>query len=261
MNSQADFARALFDPRAPLPSGLTSWNGSDPALRFAVYRNNVILSLIDALADTFPVVQELVGEEFFRTMGKVFVQSNPPRSRLMARYGDTFADFVAAFAPAAALPYLADMARLEIARVQAYHAADAGAVEPDRLTAVLVDTQQLMSLRCSLHPSVQVIGSKHAICSLWTAHQGLLELSSVDPETAQSALVFRNALEVEILEIPAASAHFVAALQRGQTLPVAASLAETTDQAFDLAATLARLIRLQLISDINTEAPSHEHTH
>ena len=66
MNSQQAFANALTDPAQPCPPGLISWNQSDVAQRFAVYRNNVMASLVDALADTFVVTQELVGPEFFR---------------------------------------------------------------------------------------------------------------------------------------------------------------------------------------------------
>lgn len=53
MSHQQAIAAALLDPAQPCPPGLTTWNGSDPAHRFAVYRNNVIVSLVDALADTF----------------------------------------------------------------------------------------------------------------------------------------------------------------------------------------------------------------
>jgi hypothetical protein len=116
MSSQGDFSQALLDADSPIPIGLTTWNGSDPAGRFAVYRNNVFASLIDALADTYPVMLALVGNEFFRAMAKVFVQTNPPRSRVLACYGSGFADFVEDFYPARSLPYLADVARLEIAR-------------------------------------------------------------------------------------------------------------------------------------------------
>lgn len=165
---------ALLNPELPCPGGLTSWNGSGPELRFAVCRNNVMVSLIDALADTFPVVQALVGEEFFRAMARVFAQANPPRSRLMAFCGDTFADFVAAFPPAAPVPYLADVARLEMARVRAYHAADAAPVQPEVLQGALGDPEQLLSLRLHLHPSVQVVESCFAVVSLRAAHQGAL---------------------------------------------------------------------------------------
>lgn len=261
MNSQTAFAQALLDPALDCPGGLTSWNGSDPRTRFAVYRNNVTVSLIDALADTFPVVRELVGEEFFRAMARVFVQAHPPRSRVMAYYGETFADFVASFAPAASVPYLADVARLEMARVRAYHAADVPPLDAEALRVALTDPRQLMFLRLALHPGVHVIASKFAVFSLWAAHQGALGISSVDPELAQMALVFRNALEVDTLELSAAAGMFISAVQRGESLMDAAAIASGAHQDFDLANTMALLIRHQLMSGITTGDRNHEHTH
>ncbi len=85
--TQATFAAALLTPELPSPAGLRVWNGSDPAARLAVYRNNVVSSLIDAVADSFPVTQELVGEEFFRAMAAVFVRAHPPRSKVLTHYG------------------------------------------------------------------------------------------------------------------------------------------------------------------------------
>ena len=248
MMGQTAFAQALFDPQRACPNGLKTWNGSDPESRFAVYRNNVVVSLIDALADTFPVTQELVGEEFFRAMAGVFVRAQPPRSRLMAYYGESFADFIASFAPAASVPYLADVARLEMAWVRAYHAADMPPLNPEALPAALADPQQLLSLRLSLHPSVQVIESAFAIFSLWAAHRGALSIAAVDPALAQTVLVFRNGLDVETLELAAGAGLFVKALQQGQALLVVAQAASSAHEAFDLADTLALLIRLQLIT-------------
>ena len=99
MSAQTAFAAALLDPELPPPDGLVAWNGSDPARRFAVYRNNVVVSLVDALADTFAVTQELVGEAFFRAMARVFALADPPKSRLMAFYGESFPNFIAGFPP------------------------------------------------------------------------------------------------------------------------------------------------------------------
>lgn len=260
MTSQSAFAAALLNPDLSCPSGLSSWNGSDPEVRFAVYRNNVTVSLVDALADTFPVVQALVGEEFFRAMAKVFMQDNPPRSRLMAFYGHDFADFVSAFPPAASVPYLADVARLEMARVWAYHAADVSLIQPETLQAALADPDKLTSFRLVLHPSVQVIESPFAVFSLWAAHQGALCISTVDPEQAQAALVFRNGLDVDTLELVASSAAFVSALQTGRSLFDAASAAGSSDPEFDLSHALALLLRWQLITHITTGEPHHEHT-
>ena len=88
------FARALLDPALPCPDGLRAHNGSDPAVRFAVYRNNVVTSLVDALADGFPVVRQLVGDEFFTAMARVHVARHPPRSAVLSDWGDAFAAFI-----------------------------------------------------------------------------------------------------------------------------------------------------------------------
>lgn len=65
MSDQAAFAGALLDADQACPDGLFSNNGADPASRFAVYRNNVHSSLINALAAAYPVTLQLVGDEFF----------------------------------------------------------------------------------------------------------------------------------------------------------------------------------------------------
>src|SRR5258707_7834403 len=119
------FADALLNADQPIPCGITAHNAAIPARRFAVYRNNVVVGLGKALKSRFPVVEKIVGEEFFAAMARVFVKEQPPRSPLLATYGDVFPAFIAAFEPARELPYLSDVARLGAARTRAYHAADA----------------------------------------------------------------------------------------------------------------------------------------
>jgi len=240
--TQASFAAALLAPDLPCPAGLRAWNGSDPGARLAVYRNNVVSSLIDAVADTFPVVQELVGEEFFRAMASLFVRQHPPRSRVLAHYGTEFADFVDGFAPARAVPYLADVARLERARVLAHHAADAGALTAGMLGEAMSSGEDLGALKLVCHPSTSVVVSAYAIVSLWAAHQGDGDLSAVDPTLPESALVVRAVLNVLVLRLPPGAARFVIALQVGAGLADAAALAAAETADFDLPNVLALLM-------------------
>jgi hypothetical protein len=240
--TQANFAAALLAPDLPCPAGLRAWNGSDPRARLAVYRNNVVSSLIDAVADTFPVAQELVGEEFFRAMAAVFVRQHPPRSRVLAHYGAEFADFVDGFEPVRAVPYLADVARLERARVFAYHAADADPLTAERLGAAMSSGEDLGALQLVCHPSTSVIVSAYAIVSLWAAHQGDGDLSAVDPALPEFALVVRPGLDVFVLRLPPGAAHFVIALRAGAGLADAAALAAGEAADFDLPNVLALLM-------------------
>lgn len=250
MSVQGQFSAALLDPEQPAPTGLKAWNGSDPAARFAVYRNNVVASLIDALADTYPVTQALVGEEFFRAMARLFAVATPPRSPVLAFYGDTFPDFIASFAPAASLPYLADVARLEMARVRAFHAADATPLPVDQIAAALAESEALPELCVGLHPSLQVLRSSYAMVSLWAAHQGVGELADVDPALPENALVLRPALDVEVIALDPVAAGFIANLLQDHTLGNAAEQAAAIHPEFDLSGMLTTLIGKQALTSI-----------
>ncbi|MBO1540349.1 DNA-binding domain-containing protein [Pseudomonas sp. OA65] len=251
MSDQHAFAAALLDPRKVCPPGLFSANGADPESRFAVYRNNVLGSLINALADNYPVVVQLVGEEFFRAMAGVYVQSTAPRSPVMNDYGEDFAEFIERFEPAASVPYLADVARLERLHVQAWHAADAKPMTEERIVATLSSPTRVGHLKIGLHPSLRLLQSPFAVVTIWSAHQ---HQTPVPFETfpAQNALVLRNGLDVEVFAISHAVHGFIAALQQGLSLT---SAMEASND-LDLEHTLAGLIRHQAITHLLAEQVS-----
>ena len=128
---QAGFAAALLDPAAPVPAGIVGPGRRPAPRRFAVYRNNVVSALGNAVAGSFPAVKRIVGEDFFRAMARAYVLAEPPTSPVLLDYGTTFPDFIARFAPAASLPYLPDVARIERRWREAYHAEDAEPLSPD----------------------------------------------------------------------------------------------------------------------------------
>lgn len=243
----ATFAATLLDPALPCPPGLRAWNGSDPAVRLAVYRNNVISSLVDALADNCPVVRALVGDDFFRAMAAQFVRRSPPRSPVLALYGEAFPDFIAGFEPAASLPYLADMARLELARQRALHAADATALSAEAAQHTLARADAPGQLSLGWHPSLRLLRSRHAVASLWHAHQlddGDVDaaLAAVNTDQAEDVVLLRHDLDLLLWRLPPGGAAFVAASQDGADLDRAAACALRDHPGFDLVATLAPLI-------------------
>ena len=110
---QAQFAKSLLDPAKGVPDFVSRTQGEPSNKRFNVYRNNVMVSLTEALLDSYPVVAQLVGEEFANAMARVFAGDNLPTSPVLLEYGAGYGDFIAGFEPAQSLPYLADIARLE----------------------------------------------------------------------------------------------------------------------------------------------------
>lgn len=245
MNMQQTFIDALFDPELALPDHLASHDGN--RARFAVYRNNVRASLTQALADTFPVCLQLVGEDFFRAMAGVYIGQTAPTSPLLTDYGHSLPAFIDAFPPAVAVPYLADMARLELAWLAALHAADPSRLNTGALAALLADPQQVAGLRLQLQPSARQLSSPHAVVSLWRAHQGQLNIAEVDPSRAEQVLLLRPALQVLLLPLDAAGAVFIEQLSQQ---PLGAALEHTLSRHphFAPEQTLALLLRHQAIA-------------
>ena len=250
---QSAFAAALLDPERPVPAGLSTHTAAPLNKRFAAYRNNVVVGLVNALGTRFPATQRIVGEEFFRAMARVFVTAHPPRSPLLMTYGDDFPDFIAGFPPTAEMPYLADVARLEAARTRAYHAADAAPLAPEEIACLKSDS--LQGLRFLLHPSAQVVRSAHPIVTLWAMNSGERELGPVEDWRPEDALIARPRLEVEVRALPVGGAAFIVQLLAGQTLEEAATAALADAGDFDLARNLAGLIGAGLITGFAIEEP------
>lgn len=162
MTRDAAFAAALLDPTRPAPDGLRNPFGGPAGKRFDVYRNTVAASLIGALETGFPTVRKLVGPEFFKAMAGVFVRACPPEDPRLALYGGKFPGFLARFAPVARLPYLPDMARLDLGMRQSYHAADAAPLD----TAGR-DPAAVMGLRPRLAPATLVLSSRFPVFGIW----------------------------------------------------------------------------------------------
>ncbi|WP_037155101.1 DNA-binding domain-containing protein [Rhizobium freirei] len=246
--TQSQFAAALIDPGKAVPEGLAAWNGPRPERRFGVYRNNVAIGLIGALASRFPAAEKIVGKEFFPAMAHEFVRLHPPRSPLLLAYGDDFPGFVENFEPAAEIPYLPDVMRLEAARGRAYHAADATPLDAALLATV--EPAGLAELAFVPHPSASITRSAHPAVTIWAMNTGEIELADIADWTAEDALVVRPQMIVEVHRLPSGGATFLERLFAGADLGQAfeAALAEAAD--FDLSANLAGALAAGAFSDI-----------
>ena len=168
MTAQAGFVAALLDAGLPVPDGLADPKGGRAGRRFAVYRNTLAVGLRSALAEGFPLLRQLVGPEFFDAMAGVFLRRHLPQSRLLWQYGAGMPDFLSTFPPVAHLPYLPDVARLELALRHSYHAADATPLPADALAAI--PPARLLQSRLHLAPALRLVRSDWPLYGIWLAH-------------------------------------------------------------------------------------------
>lgn len=243
---QRSFAAAILDPELPPPTGLVGPDGKASAKRFAVYRNNVVVGLAQTLKDAYPVVQRIVGAEFFQAMARAYVAIEPPRSPIMLDYGQGFPDFVGRFAPAANLPYLADVARVERAWTEAYHEAEASPIDSSAFAEIAPDRFPTLSL--ALHPSIRIVCSRFPVLTIWQMNiEGGIPAPVDLMAGGEDALVVRPEADVEVRSIPAGSADFIRALVSGRSVLAAFEEAIIADPRFDLVANLTDLIQVRAV--------------
>ena len=245
---QTDFTEALLRPDLPHPENLIDHAGRPAGKRFDVYRNNVVLSLSEALETSFPVLQKLLGEQFFGAMAGLFVRQHPPTTPMMMYYGDEMPAFLTGFEPVQKYPYLPDVARLELAMRQSYHAADATPIDPQIIATLPAD--QLMAARLDIAPSLKLLRSRWPIFSIWSAQTHGTPMP--EAPSGEALIITRAEFDPAPQLLPAGGATFVMALQAGEAFGQALDKATTAIPDFDLQTTLGLLIAGNAITAIKT---------
>ncbi|MDQ0314167.1 HvfC/BufC N-terminal domain-containing protein [Amorphus orientalis] len=258
MPSEPDASRAFFTavtaPEPNIPEGVVGPDGQPDGKRFGVYRNTVASTLTEALSATFPAVVRLVGEEFFAAAARAFASEEKPASPLLFRYGAGFPDFLARLPSLAPYPYIPDVARLDWAWLQAYHAADEAPLDPSALAGIAPD--RLDHLRLALHPAAHLIVSPFPAVTIWEANRSDGPAPERLPDGGEDALVTRPDLDVEVRRLPPGAATLLSALDRGLPLGPAATAAVQEAPDFDLAASLSVLLGAGALAALRpSEAP------
>jgi hypothetical protein len=243
---QMCFAAALLDGAVDTARSHVVSDGVDAGERLDIYRNNVVEGYIKALAIGFPVIERLVGTEYFRQLAIAFWRAHPSRAGDLHHIGRPFADFLHARFDTTEYAYLPDVAALEWAYQEAQLAADAQPITAEVFRDV--PAEQVDSLRFVMHPAAALIRSDYPIVRIWLANQpGAEEGEPIDLRSGPDhVLVRRGSADIEYVRLSAAEFVAFASLSRGDALLTALEAALSEDPSFDLGVALARAIQLGL---------------
>ncbi|CAB3769173.1 DNA-binding domain-containing protein [Paraburkholderia humisilvae] len=236
----AAFARGLTDPSVQAPADLSAAAGKGVVKRYNVYRNNVTVGLIDALAAIYPAVLRITGSDFFRAMARFHIRATPPVSPLLFEYGRDFPDFIESYEYARPMPWLADTARIERAWLDAYHAADLP-VLPARIFAGIAPAQ-LAALRFTPHPATRIVRSAYSAVAIFAMNRRDGPVEPLRSSDREDALVTRPEHDVIVSRLPDGGAAFLSALLAGAPLGAAVAAAFDESRCFDLPINLAGMI-------------------
>ncbi len=247
--AQTTFHDALLDPNQPVPQGLVDAQQRPAGRRFDVYRNNVAVSLTEAMHSAFPVITRLLGAKNMDGLAGIYLRAHPPKTPLMMFYGEDFPDFLAGMQQLSHLGYLPDIARLELALRAAYHAADSEPLPPDQLGALPAD--KVMLARLTLAPSLRLLRSDWPIHDIWRFNT---ETDAPKPQPGpQDVVILRPEFDPVPHLLQAGGAEFIAALAGGRSLGDAHDAAQADAPGFDLGPTLALLLQNGAFSHLTTK--------
>jgi hypothetical protein len=236
---QDAFARALLVPGDaaifPDVASLTA----QPA--FAVYRNTVMKGCIDALQANYPAVARLVGEEWFRAAAAIHVREALPTDPVLLRYGAAFPDFLARFEPAAELPYLPWVARLDRFWTEAHQAPATEALAPEALAGLAPEA--LAGVMLHPHPAARWAWyGDGPIYTIWSRNRDDAASDADLDWQPEGALLVRPHDAVEWFALDAAACALLDACAAGRTLAEAAQTALDVRGDCDLAKLMSNLL-------------------
>lgn len=247
---QLKFSDGIFDRGAEAVLRYIAGGKFSPDRHLQVYRNNVFASLTEALRAVYPVVECLVGENFFTFAAHQYIGQFPPRGGNLHDFGREFPDFLAAFEPAAHLVYLPDTGRLEWAYHEVYHAADAKPLSLESLASI--PPAQYATLRFSLQPHARLIVSDYPILSIWQVNQpGYQGDDHVDLDKGGVRVqILRCNLEIVLYALDIGEYEFLKCFQEKATFTQACEAALAVEPDFDLTGVLQRHVRRGTIENV-----------
>lgn len=232
-DSQQLFSQALSDYGAT-PQALSMFKGVAHlnAERFALYRGNLAAAWEKSLANAYPVLLQLVGEEFFNALAREYGRAFPSQEGDLNRFGDHFAEFLAGFPHVADYPYFPDMARLEWMLHRAHYATLS---EPLNLDVIARLTPQELEGACLvLQESCSLFASPWSVVEMWHGHQeGAANGFPQEMMTPNHALVLRSGWKAVPLSLDSAAHAVLQALHAGGSIGAALDAAAGIDPHFD----------------------------
>jgi hypothetical protein len=255
---QRAFLQGALSTAAPALIAEIVGAGIAPERRLAIYRNNAVEGFLKTLQATFPTIVRLAGEEWFRQVGRQYMQRHPSRSGNLHYVGEHFAGFLQAQLAGGSYEYFADVARLEWAYQEVLVAADHPTFELSALA--LVAPADYGTLTFSTHPAMRLVQSQFPVLAIWRANRPDAtsdERITLD-QGPSSVLLIRREDHVELRELPPADFALLAALARGESLEHAAECAFEIDPHVALDATLGRIVALGTLVDFTVPARTAE---
>jgi hypothetical protein len=206
---------------------------------------------IDALAANYPCVRRLVGDEWFNAAAGIYAHTHLAHTPVLMHYGADFAHFLADFEPAAELPYLPGVAKLDRCWTEAHVAADEPVLDASALASA--PSHDLGALRLRPHASARWNRfDSMPVATIWSRNRFDETVDLSDLEWKGEGILFtRPGASVEAIALDRAGCAFLDACRSSHDAQTAAGCALAADASTDLADLMARLLESGAFACVN----------
>lgn len=219
--------------------------------RFDVYRNNVREGFTAALADTYPVLRRLVGEDYFRQLAREYQLMHPSPSGNLYHVGQRLPGYLGARFAGTDYDYFTDIAQLEWLCQEVLCAATAEPLSIERLATI--SQVEYPRVRLLLHPALRLLQSRYPIMQIWQENQpDTATGNTIDLQQGVDRVVVRRAPDgLELRRLSAGEFALLRALADGKHLTLALQTALLAEPDLPFTERLPDWARLGIITDFS----------
>lgn len=135
--------------------------------RLGIYQNGYVLRLLEILLKDFPVLEMLMGQDLFDTVGRDYIRAHPSHHFSVRYFGQYFSKFLSSHPLAA--PIHEEMAAFEWELEQAIDAKDAPQLTFEEMATL--NPEDWANVKLTVHPSLQIVPFFYPTPILWQSLQ------------------------------------------------------------------------------------------
>ncbi|MEB0078290.1 DNA-binding domain-containing protein [Pseudomonas sp. CCI3.2] len=245
---QDAFVEALYGADSSEMQALTQQPG------FAVYRNTVLKGATDALLANFPTIERLVGTDWLRSAAAIHARISPPTDARLLHYGAEFPHFLDGFEHAREMPYLGDVALLDLLWTHVHCAKDEPVLEMSTLAQL--SPTDLANSRLTPRAACRWVWLPDCPAyTIWRVNREQLEMPDELTWQGEGALLTRKVGGVHWQAASAAECAFLDACAADLPLDKAADRASAVEPDLNLENLIIRLVSADAFVAANSGRP------
>lgn len=217
-----------------------------------IYHNNILVSLTEALQSIYPNIQRLLGEDFFKAAANIYIPQNLPHTGSLIEFAGNFAEFLADFEHTKEMLYLVDIAKIDWACHQIYHAKDSPLFDLNKLRNI--PEAEYEQIKFILNPASFILKSAYPVLHIIKICQEIVgpeETVNLE-EGGDNILIIRKEMEITFDRLSGAEFSFLQAIAEGYLFEKVCDLTLQNDPKFDVNSYLQKCLIEKIIVDCET---------